>query len=484
VFPLSKISNFPFEGVGQIVFKRKHFIERNVKMVLEDKELSKHYWRAPRGSGKTVFLSLMGEALQQKGCKVYYIRSSTLLDTLSTDSLLQNAAKATAEGKRMVIMIDEAHMNTKSDLWWYLFKHDLLVPHIVLGVGVPKVGEISVDFFRKHPPSNFFPSCEEEDFDELVQIWRNQAGSKNVPKDLVAEICMWVCKFTGGQMYPMMMFLEHILMENVDQATNYQTYFRSQEFMGSDPAKKASSRCGFDGNEYNLGRFQQVVMSTSSTSSVLQDMERIGVWNPERRWFFSDFLVNFMLNNNIPEPSKDSKNPLSRIPNINEKIEEIIITGLKGMSYMDFKETYDDYTNLSKCEDAIGFCWAYQLKDADRSLFIASQTKGDRVHAGKKFPSVDFVVNGSLDVAIELSKNSYDLKNKISKFSEERGVYRRWFDRFAILNFQLEERPVKNLFNDPRVYHFVKSENALYKGKNLVRQGVSPSLPTPPLFAS
>jgi len=39
-----------------------------------------YYWRAPAGSGKNVFLKLIGKKLEEKGFDVYYIDSEKKLD--------------------------------------------------------------------------------------------------------------------------------------------------------------------------------------------------------------------------------------------------------------------------------------------------------------------------------------------------------------------------------------------------------------------
>ena len=47
----------------------------------QTEKFDRFYWRAPSGSGKTVFLTLMEKELQSRGCDVYMLETAGDLET-------------------------------------------------------------------------------------------------------------------------------------------------------------------------------------------------------------------------------------------------------------------------------------------------------------------------------------------------------------------------------------------------------------------
>jgi hypothetical protein len=129
-------------------------------------------------------------------------------------------------------------------------------------------------------------------------------------------------------------------------------------------------------------------------------------------------------------------------------------------------------------ENAVGFCWGYQVRKNMPALFISPQTRAGKGKPEKTAPTVDYTFNGLADVAIELSKNSYDIAGKIKKFKNVDGAYKEWDGKCAILNFQLTGNGLPNKVTE-EVYTFILSENALYRGRKIIAQGVCNNLATP-----
>ena len=163
------------------------------------------------------------------------------------------------------------------------------------------------------------------------------------------------------------------------------------------------------------------------------------------------------------------------------KIEQIITVGLNHMEPNDFNEPIG--SGLKKYEDAIGFCWAWYIKCCFPSLYIATQVQVPHVNkSGGKNPCIDFVFNDKNDVGIELIRNGNKTvcEEHADRFEDK---YKRWKSSGAILNFNITGNEKKGqLYESPKipVYHFMKGENALYKGNKLLKQQVA-KLPTPPL---
>jgi len=169
---------------------------------------------------------------------------------------------------------------------------------------------------------------------------------------------------------------------------------------------------------------------------------------------------------------------------VQDKIDAIIIMGLNEMTEANFMKPSSSGT---KMENAVGFCWAHRVRYAFPQLYMTLQTCAN--YSGitgnvKPCPTVDFTFGGCMDVAIELSTNSYDIDNKVKKFSEK-GKYSKWEGRCAILNFQLETyRNFKPYSKSNIVYHFHKDSNILYRGKQIICVGAVKKLPTPTVHLS
>ncbi len=120
--------NFPESGGGMAIFKREWLCNDIADMVLKQngaKRYNSYYWRAPAGSGKTVFLNLIGKNLQDRGCVVYYIDDSYGLDHFTTAyyyELCRNAGD-----KTVVLMIDEVHNNLRTVVWTGNVKKSLVI---------------------------------------------------------------------------------------------------------------------------------------------------------------------------------------------------------------------------------------------------------------------------------------------------------------------------------------------------------------------
>jgi len=116
-------------------------------------------------------------------------------------------------------------------------------------------------------------------------------------------------------------------------------------------------------------------------------------------------------------------------------------------------------------------------------LHMATQVQIPRVDKSRgKNPCIDFVFNGENDVGIELIRNGNAAmcKEHADRFKDK---YGRWGNSGAILNFNITGNEKKGQLYESQkmpVYHFMKGENALYKGNKLLKQQVA-YLPTPPL---
>jgi chromosomal replication initiation ATPase DnaA len=105
--------NFPLHGGGNVVFQRDIFIKETASLVLEKPstktKYESFYWRAPVGSGKTVFLKLLGNELQNRGCDVY-LTIAKKLDRYDEDYFAKLAREAGE--KTVALLVDDVQNDT------------------------------------------------------------------------------------------------------------------------------------------------------------------------------------------------------------------------------------------------------------------------------------------------------------------------------------------------------------------------------------
>ncbi len=468
------VDPFGFQ-LGSVFVQRTEYISSWCDRIAGIEDCSKHYWRGPKGSGKTVFLWLLGRELQKRDLQVYYIEDADFLKNITKADINFTIEMNNINNKRTVLMIDEGQSNSNDGIYTHLIRGTPSL--IVLSVGVSSYGSSPgyPDEF-KYNSANIF--LQENELDAFTELWYTEATKRQLidySKQQLLNCFQWLLLFTGGLMYPMLAISDHLLSSDIYVAHfhNYQHYLTSFMFFTSKTCTTIKSRC-FDGHASPL--FQKLLNQGEYDIDNLAQLEKFGYWDSGKSndclkgWFVSDFLLFIVYNRHISYCVS-----LSREICMDDKIQAIIIMGLKGMSESDFME--GSSSTVTKMENAIGFCWGYKVRNAFPALFIAPQTRANTNSFGKTKPTVDFTFNGEMDVAIELSKNNYDIPGKLAKFAEE-GVYHQWGNRYAILNFQLVSSNVK-LSNDHHVYHFVKDKNILYRGNDIICAGVVTSLPTP-----
>jgi hypothetical protein len=196
--------DFPRDGGGSVIFQRDELIQKTVEMVLKkdtnENNFPSYYWRAPPGSGKTVFLKLMGKELQSRGCDVYSIFLARDLERYHNGyfkNLCENAGTRT-----VVLLIDEVQHNTKSSVWDELLKSHRPQNLLVLGVGIPKIVVPSPQFQEKFPQSGeLFPMfLTPNNLPEICTFFK--AKYKYIPDEVIQKSCQTILYYTSGQIFP------------------------------------------------------------------------------------------------------------------------------------------------------------------------------------------------------------------------------------------------------------------------------------------
>ena len=397
---------------------------------------SKHYWRGPRGSGKTSFLYLLGRKFQAEGHSVYYLEAGNL-QYISKEVISHIAEFEVKGGKRVVLMIDSAHTYKDALIWSFLLRN--LKSLIVLAAGVPTWIEKTPDFKRdlKYSPAKIF--LQDFEIEEVIDKLLDNKYFGNsqlveIGRKRLMDFCSWVWKFTGGQIFPILMICDHMLGNQKvfdEHFDTYQHYLTCHEFASSDAFESISNRCLSD-DRYIVEMVKNIIATGSYSIDDVLNLDTIGYWS--NNWFYSDLMLMIHLNSSIESYNMEINLEMSQ----QEKIECIIVAGFRKIDKNVFNEDCGRYT--TRMGNAIGFAWGYGVKDMIPQLYISPQTHAETGKQWKTSPTVDFIFNGLMSVAIELSKNSYDIEGKIKKF-EKGEVYNQWADRRAILNFEMENVP-------------------------------------------
>ena len=134
IFFVDSTEAFPKYDGGNVIFQRESFIKSTVDMILTKKtsKFDSYFWRAPFGSGKTVFLKLLGKELQKRECDVYYLDAKKL-DIFPERYFIKLANNA--GDRTVVLLIDEVQINVEARQWIELLKG--LKPSNLFALGVP-----------------------------------------------------------------------------------------------------------------------------------------------------------------------------------------------------------------------------------------------------------------------------------------------------------------------------------------------------------
>jgi hypothetical protein len=491
----------PKNGVGCLLLPRRDLVKKCCNELMEDSQAVSGrnstvsaYWRGPKGSGKTTFLHLMGREMQDRDCQVFYLNNAA--DFNKTDrTFVKSLSENRSEYENtVVVMIDEVPGGVGKGFWVTLLKECKGV--IVIGVGVPALDSSSpVHFECKNNPHELyiayhFQSELNELVDELLRHFPENTREQLIP------FCEVVNSFTGGHMFPTLKLCEHFL-QIPDWPDHYEKALRSSSLVKTEAYIEIRKRC-FDAALPSLNTFVRFLQHNPTADDVVK-YEKLGLWDSQSDQFLSSLYFNLLMN--FVDNNTWKKSGVAMLPadaSSEDKIEFIIEQGLVLMENQDFSEPYAGGWSH---EDRVGNMWALGVRQRVPSMYVSGQTQTKRPprndgavnkdgslrkNMGGE-PRVDFVFNGSTDVAIELLLTGVQTKSKDKKEVNKHSLrfdeaYKRWKNSCALFTFQLTGGgsdiivPKNGVLN----YTFVYEENALYKGNMLLKHGAVSKLRTPP----
>lgn len=464
----------PFDGIGRILLNREHLVDRFAgSIVAQTRFPVQHYWRAPRGSGKTTFLFLLGEKLKTLGCTVYYLNDGKKLTQDYVDSIKNEVIRQLQinANKKIVLIVDEA--DGDHGHWVSLLKPTdrLFGKLIVLGAGVPQFQNMSANFATKHNAEELL--FKHSEMDSLVDALHNVMRVDKDKNEALKRLCKYVQDQTGGHLFVMLKLCEYVVdQDKWYEDELYQKILTRSALLETEVYKEIISRCYSDDAKETAAFLR--VYSGSPQSTDKSDLEKIGVFNSTRNVFLSSFYETVQLNRSFAHYHVKDVD-IVKIPDnatADQKLELIIKTGLSKMTDNDFQDPYcDDVAD----EDAIGHRFGVYVSQHIAGLYIAAQVPPE----GRSRAAVDYVFNGSVDVALELTRNASDRIDveHAGRFTGEGGFpsayrYEQWKDRFAVLNFQVSIDNVPSSV-DNNSYTFVLKENTLYCGGRAISVGIA-----------
>ena len=205
-YSVDEFKSFPDHDGGNVIIQRNWLIEKYSNMVLtkSDSKFKSFCWRAPVGSGKTVFLKLIGNELQLRGCDVYYVVAGNL-DRYRLDYFLDLAEEA--NGKTVVLLVDDVQNNIKSGHWNALLKGSKPANLLVIGVGSPSLGIFPPQFDQMFPGrGEIFPMFFTHD--DLPELIAHFGKNVHYSSDVIINVCKILLKFTSGHCFPFVTFMQ------------------------------------------------------------------------------------------------------------------------------------------------------------------------------------------------------------------------------------------------------------------------------------
>jgi hypothetical protein len=472
----------PYEGLGRVFLPRTELVNTIVKCLIENETRNEppvhHYFPAPRASGKSVFLDLVGRELQSLGKPVFLLEHAGMLDEIDRQSLLSLGSP----GRRAYLLIDEVQAYSNDLKWTTLLKKGN--KHVVvIGVGTRTTMKGSPGSFTvKHKPSEMRLNVGDVEHPDLVAQYTHMLceaarstvtlPSREKLLKVVRSLLLWLQLHTNGHVFPLLKLAEYCVTTAGASEKLVSQDFSSIVGCGAaveDPVAKIFGR------SFEIG-----VDEKSAARKIFEgkrDIEseeifgRLGLWDGQ--WFTSPFFVQCLF----------QTDKVVEIPFLT--IQSVIEYALSDLNETHFSQFDAIGHAVERYENSISSFIGWKLSTII-SLYVSPQNivcDGPRKSKFGMKPTADFYINGELDHIIEVTRNSSNLSEHFDRFEDENGSYSAFRERYVILDIiitGLEPKlPKKYVHCNYKYFAFVKPLNRLFRGGEVVKTGVSSQLPSP-----
>lgn len=472
---------FPENHFGQYVLTRDRVMQKikeelALQLSLRPEASQSVYISGCRGSGKSCLQVLLAKSLQAQGCEVYFFKSASGIPqgaSLAFEALLEDKTK------KVAVLIDEVGSNPNSELFTTLLKGEY--PHVItIGSSVPRFipAGLTVTFKSVLRMTDLVLREDDEDFQKLVQYC---IGLKATTPELTQNICKFLLEQCGGHTFPSLAFIEYFFTRDDAEGflvskEAFRRYFCGPEFPRSRFYESVRNRCFEQLLDPEIEKATFRVLGGKGEVADISTLTRLGWWNPEACDFISRFLVNACLS--CVQPGKDGVIYLDQEKSAEENTELVIVAGLAGMDDSDFKCWQHD--SVVEVENGVSFNWAHKAKLKLPNAYIHFQERGRK-------GLVDFYLNGFADTAIEVildatrtvneetKEQSQDMDVHLKRFTEGKYPWK----RYVLFNFAMTKDEVvlpRNETAHDKVYTFVRSKNALFRGNKEIQTPAIPRL--------
>ncbi len=462
------LTGFPMNGIGIWLHSRSYAVQKAFEKISTFSSGGIHslYFRGPKGSGKSTLLQLIGRELQDKGHKVFLVEAGEL-SKIPKSSILK--MESDCDDNVVYFLVVEVQQNPDDSNLNYILKNSKKIHAI--GTGVPQHESTTSQFDEKFEFTELI-QLSIEDLDEAIEIFKVKCDISDA--ELVKRVLEWTLEYTGGHAFPFFTISSYLLEQQRKACEN------------GDMESVVTSSAFVETKEYMLVHSRSLSLTSilPAAHKVLKNdydtaetnlLNKFGVWDVKKKWFVSNFFVQYFYSNFDRVSEKDVHIDLSSA----NVLEEVILFGLKEMVKSDF---YDPITYSKRYETSIGANFGAKLASLPH-LYISPQTVVTRsLKQPGQSPTIDFYLNGKLNMYLELTRDGSQIAAHFDKFEKEDGPYYKHRDRYAIIdfNFELKKEPVlprQYAHKSDSYYTFSINTNTLYRGRKVIKTGASRFLP-------
>ena len=475
--------DIPDEGTGPLRLKREKLVDQIISAATKD-DKKQVLLRGAAGTGKTSLLVYVGRYLEAQNERVVVAALPDMLPHLK--ELLEQAGGQgeSSENRPLYLLVDEAQQSYGKGVLHALLKmHPDKRNIVIIAAGIPgKEGESAA--FKNRIDSHSMLLTEQElcEDEEVIQFFSRKLvaalGTDQPPDTTIRTATIDVLKFshhyTAGHAYACLKIAEYCVKYEAKKCINQSQIGELGLALGSAAFLNQVGigifkRCFPFFSGYNsVEELRRGYMSGST--SLVSKLQEHGLWDIARNCLLSP-LLQYHLFHLVPK--KDDfvfENPL--------QIGHALFHCTKD--YRKWKYTqYESGTEgvRERCEDGAGFFIGCELS---KYCLVSPQHAISKDHptAGRP-PSVDFYLNGRLNMFLELVKNGSLLGQHFDRFiSGSYGVEK----PFAILdiNFKTDKpRELPEMYKEfeEKYFTYVVQTRQLFRGAKLFR--VEPETETP-----